>query len=167
MLKFPTATVITSVDQPVVVPFGTAVTYSATIVASSLSPAPTGFMSFLMDSVPVPACTGVPLGVTCTVSGGLVAVSLTAGVHTITANYSGDGTYAAGTGTYTQSVVKAPLAPINITVTATSSPAGPVYSQPVTLTATITGIASGLLSVGDSSVQGGWPIKDRLVNFPR
>lgn len=142
----PTLTVVTSTNQPAQVPYGTSVTYTATVTAPTLvppgaGPAITGTLAFLLDGAPMGgACTAIPLGGTCSAS----AASLIVGPHTISVVYSGDPAYLTSTGTYSQTVLPFPLLPTNITVTTTST----VYSQLSNLTATITGIPTAILSGG-------------------
>jgi uncharacterized protein (TIGR03437 family) len=74
-----------------------------------------------------------PLG-TGSVSGGqatFTTSALTGGSHTIIAQYSGDTTWPAATAIYGQTV------DASVTMTVTASPTGPVFGQPVTLTANV------------------------------
>ena len=156
-----TATYVTSIDQPSPATFGTpvsnpGVTYTVSIQAASMPSTPTGTVSFFVDGNAVGTCSGLTLvngTTTCFVPAGLSGATLFVGTHSITATYSGDGTYlATGAGgsvaqPYSQVIVKYPLAPANLTVTITPV-GGPVFSQSATATATISGISTALLSGG-------------------
>jgi hypothetical protein len=79
------------------------VTFTATVTpAVPISQTPTGTVQFQIDGNPVPG--------TFTLSGGSVSFStpaLTVGTHTITATYSGDGSFLTSSGNFTQTVYSA------------------------------------------------------------
>jgi hypothetical protein len=110
--------------------YGTSVTFTATLTGSN--GAPTGTVAFTDGAN--------ALG-TGTLAAGVATFStatLTAGTHTITATYSGDATYATGTGTVTQVVAMA-----DTTTTLTSSKNPSNVGDGVTFTATVASPAAG------------------------
>ena len=118
------STVISSSDKNS--NLGQSVTFTAS-VKPQYSGIPTGTVEFYAD--------GGPIG-TAAVSNGLASVNvstLTQGNHTIEAEYSGDASFTASLGLFTQKVGKA-----SSTVTLNSSLNPAVYGQAVNLTATVT-----------------------------
>ena len=93
---------------------------------------PTGMVSFVDN--------GVSLGTAVLDAGGsalFTTSALTAGVHPITAQYGGDARSGPSTGSLSQTINKANTT----TVVVSSSPTLAVFGQPVTLTATVSGVA--------------------------
>ncbi len=140
---------------------GDSVTF--TWVLSVLSgPAPTGTADFLDGGTAIPGCSAVPISAStaaCTTS------ALTAGTHTISANYSGDANY--GT-THTAStitqMVQAAAGQFTLTVSKAGSGSGSVTSSPAGIDCGATCAASfgsgtsvTLTAVADSgSTFSGW-----------
>jgi hypothetical protein len=87
-------------SAPIVV--GQSVTFTATVAVTAPGAAtPAGSVSFSADGVGLAGCAGLPVQqgqAACTTGG------LTAGAHTVTAQYSGDGATAASSGSTTQQV---------------------------------------------------------------
>ena len=140
----PSSTALVSSQNPS--PLGTAVTYTATVSGSSGTP--TGTVTFT-DGVTT-LCSG-PVGLTtvngtsadamCTETG----PSMTAGGHSITASYNGDGTYNTSSDSITQTVNTDTTA----TAVTSSLPTGSVVGVPVTYTATVTaGAGESAISPG-------------------
>jgi Bacterial Ig-like domain (group 3) len=134
------STTVTASTNPAT--FGASVTFSANVSGSGATP--TGTVAF-KDS-------GTTIG-TVTLNGGGQATFSTAalatGSHSITAVYSGDGTYGSSTSaTLTQTVNQAPT---STGVTASANPA--TSGTPVTLTATVTsgGTATGTVTFKDGA----------------
>lgn len=139
----PTTTTLTSGLNPS--PFGTAVTFTATVAAAD---AVTGTVSFLDGSVSL--CADVPLTAantaTCTVS------TLALGNHNIVANYSGDAANNDSTANLTQVVKQQPAVVLQV------GPPGAIGGGNVTLTATITattGVPTGTITFFDGTTQVG------------
>jgi uncharacterized repeat protein (TIGR01451 family) len=130
--KDATTTTVTSSANPST--SGQAVTITATVTANPPGAGtPTGTVQFLVDG----AAAGGPVAL----SGGSAQFStnaLSAGAHTITANYSGDANYNVSTGSVNQTVNKDAT-----TTTVTSSPNPSTAGQPVTIAATVTANAPG------------------------
>jgi hypothetical protein len=121
---------------------GDPVTITATVTGVSGEPAPSGTIDFTdggtsisagCDAAAVSTTAGVTTA-TCTTSG------LTVGDHTLHAAYSGDANY--GTGTTAASAYTVDKATPVVTVTANPS-AGSTVGDPVTITATVTGVSGG------------------------
>jgi hypothetical protein len=121
---------VTSTANPSV--FGQPVSFVATVTGGAGQP--TGSVQFGAD--------GANVGTPVTLAGGVATStaisSLAVGVHTVTATYSGDGTYRAATGTLTQAVDAAAS-----TVLVASSANPSVSGQPVHFTATVSAQAPG------------------------
>jgi len=137
--RLSTSTTVVSTLNPSV--FGQNVTFNATVSAASGSP--TGTISFndgasTLATVPV-AAGGASFSTTL----------LSVGPHSITANYSGDANYLAGSSAPVSQVVK--QATSTVTLGTSANPAA--YSQTVNLTATITpqfgGTATGTVTFFD------------------
>ncbi len=127
----PTITVSASDSNPVL---GASVTFTATLVGGA---SPTGTVTFKNGST--------ALG-TGSVSGTTAAFSTTAlsvGVHSITAEYSGDGNNAAAT----SAAVTVTVGQVAPTVTVSASDSNPVLGASVTFTASLAGGASPTGSV--------------------
>lgn len=112
--------------------FGQSVTFTATVTSAG-SGTPTGTITFVYGSTTL--CNAAPLA-------GEVAIcaytSLPAGTDTVTANYSGDANFAAGSGSVVQNVSEAAT-----TTTLAPSLNPSLFSQQVTFTATVTGQFGG------------------------
>ena len=129
-----TGTTLASTSNPSY--YGQSVTFTATV-----SGATTGTMSFY---------DGATLLGTQTVSGGTAALSistLTAGSHTIQANYSGGALYGTSSGTLTQTVDQA-----SSPVALTSSENPSTYGASVQFTATVPADATGNVTFYDGDV---------------
>lgn len=130
-----TTTVVASSVNPSV--FGQPVTFTATVSPSD-AVVPTGTVTFSEGATTLGAVTVAPGGGGSNARAQLQIATLPAsGVgHTIKAQYNGDGTHSASSGTVSQTVVKA-----NTTLTLSSDHAPSVFGQAVSLTATI-GVAA-------------------------
>ncbi len=121
---------VITVSQPASLVYGQTATFTATVSAALAgSGTPTGSVSFVIDGVTKPAVAINSSGVaTVTVSG------LTAGSHTVGANYLGDSNFApiSTTTTVTQTITKA-----TSSVTISSSAPNSSVGQAVTFTATV------------------------------
>lgn len=114
---------------------GQSVTFTATVTGSAGPP--TGTMDFRDGATSIAACSAVPL------SGGSAScatASLSAGGHSITARYSGNGSYNAGTSSPLAQTVNAAAKP-NASILLTSSANPAVAGQSVTFTASLSGSA--------------------------
>jgi large repetitive protein len=112
--------------------WGQSVTFTATI--TPVSPAPTGTVTFQDGGTNIAGCVGKT--VTARVATCATA-ALTVGSHTVTAVYSGNGTYATSTSAPVVQVVST-----GTTTTALASSANPsVSGQTVTYTAAVTAVA--------------------------
>jgi hypothetical protein len=119
-------TAVTTSGSPSVI--GHPVTFTAT-VSSKYGPIPDGDVVTFADGT-------VSLG-SSSLSGGhamFTTSSLSTGLHTITATYSGDATFAPSTGTVRQMVNRSAT-----TISFTSSLTPSIYGQAITFTATVTG----------------------------
>jgi len=135
----PTTTTVMWASNPTVT--GQDPMFSATVAAASPATGmPTGSVTFSItgsDST-TPSCDGGDMvllsGNTamCTLTGGLLAAG---SPFTVTATYSGDSNYATSTGSTSQTVKKA-----TATIGVTSSASSLVNGQPVSFTATVTGV---------------------------
>jgi hypothetical protein len=130
-----TAIAVTSSINPTV--YGQPVSFTALLSAASGLGTPSGQVIFLVDGI------GTPDGpVTLDDTGKATsapAASLSVGVHTITVNYLGNGTFATVEGSLPIQTVNEAAA----TVTVASSTNPSVYGQPVTLSATVSAVAPG------------------------
>jgi large repetitive protein len=135
-----TTTAVTSASNPTVT--GQPVSFTATVAPVLPSTGvPTGTVTFSITgtggSVPCDGGTNTVMldgsdMAQCSVAAGLLAAG---SPYTVSAAYSGDTNYAASTGTTTQDVSRA-----TATIGVTSSVSSPVSGQPISFTATITGI---------------------------
>jgi hypothetical protein len=123
--------------------FGQGVSFTATVSAASGSGTPTGTVQFSIDGTSF----GSPVNLAGGVAASGVISSLAVNNHTIQAIYSGDNTFAGGSGTFTQTVGKA-----NTSTVLTSSGAASVYGQNVAFTATI-GVSAPGAGTPTGSVQ--------------
>lgn len=127
-----TTTVVTANLNPAV--FGQSVTFTAT-VNESLTGTPTGTVTFTIDGV-----AQSPVTVNGSAQATLALATLSAGSHTVSATYNGDGTFTASTGSLpTQVVNKA-----STTTTLASSLNPATSGQSVTFTATVVAVAPGV-----------------------
>jgi uncharacterized repeat protein (TIGR01451 family) len=126
------STTVTSSANPSV--FGQAVTFTATVRAVAPgSGTPTGTVQFFDNGASI----GAPVELTAG-SASVTTSMLSAGDHTITAEYAGDGNFNASTGSIVQTVNRAGTA---TSVTSNVNPS--VFGQPVTFTAAVTAVAPG------------------------
>lgn len=93
---------------------------------------PTGNVQFYADGSPI----GSPVAIDAGGNATSPVTSLLVGSHTITANYTGDGDFSGGAGTYNQSVAAAQA---NVALTATPNPS--VTGQSVTFQASVSAAA--------------------------
>ncbi|MFI9260437.1 beta strand repeat-containing protein, partial [Streptomyces sioyaensis] len=122
-----TATTVASAPDPSVV--GELVSFTATVApVSPGAGTPTGTVTFVIDGGGGGTLTGTLSGGTTTVS----TSTLDAGVHNVTATYSGDADFSASSGTDTQTVNQA-----STTTAVTSAPDPSVFGEAVTFTATV------------------------------
>ena len=140
----PTTTTLAAEPSSATVVSGQPVTYTAT-VGSTYPGTPTGTVSFYDGST--------PLGSAATLNAqGQASIQATPAVggHSITAVYSGDGTFATSTSAALSQTV---LAPTTATLTANPS-SSPVYGEPVTYTVNVTssyGTPSGTVDFYDGA----------------
>jgi hypothetical protein len=130
----PTSTAITSI-QPSAPTFGQPITFTATVTPITLVVGPSGTITFSVDGVPQ-----APSPVVLTDDGfvGLAtftASGLTAGVHTITASYSGDVSFDPSV----SQVFSVTVGQASTTTTLAALPDPAVVGQPLTLTAAVSG----------------------------
>ncbi|WP_190146294.1 Ig-like domain-containing protein, partial [Streptomyces glebosus] len=129
----PTTTTVTSFPDPSV--FGQPVTFTATVApVPPGSGIPTGTVTFVISGTGGGTLTAPLVGGTASVT----TSSLGVGPHTVTATYSGSGSFAPSSGTDTQTVNKA-----STTTTVISAPDPSAVGQPVTFTATVAPVAPG------------------------
>ncbi len=115
------------------VQLGNSVSFTASLTAGVNVPAPTGTVTFADGTT--------NLG-TASLSRGSATFStaaLAAGVHGITATYSGDATYGGSTSATVDVTVEAAAT----TTSLTDSPSAPIYGESVTLTASVSGSQAG------------------------
>jgi hypothetical protein len=133
-----TSTALTSNANPTV--SGQSVTFTAIVsVQSPGAGTPTGMVQFQIDGQNVSGAIALNTSGTASFS----MTSLAVGTHTVTASYSGDGSFASSTGSLTGGQSVNPK-PVTSTMTAVSSSGNPsVSGQSVTFTATISIMAPG------------------------
>ncbi|MEU4684224.1 beta strand repeat-containing protein, partial [Streptomyces xinghaiensis] len=129
-----TTTVVGSSPDPSV--FGETVTFTATITPAGAGPVPTGTVTFTISGGEGGGSFTVPVDASGTAA--LTLDTLGVATHTVTADYSGDGTYDPSSGSDTHLVNQAATL-----VQVTSSPDPSVSGQEVTLTANVLPIAPG------------------------
>ncbi|HLJ96344.1 MAG TPA: Ig-like domain-containing protein, partial [Gemmataceae bacterium] len=116
---------------------GEMVCFTATVsplaTGSTQGGVPTGMVTFFDGSTTLGQAPLSTAGGVTTAS--FSTASLSAGAHTITASYSGDGSFLTSSGIWTQTVSTAST--IGTTTTVTSSTNAARYGQPVTFTATV------------------------------
>ena len=134
---------------------GIAVTLTASVsAAASGSNVPSGTVQFLVDNTPVGAAGTLSSGSTSYV---LATTSLSAGVHLLTAAYSGDTSYAGSRGALYLTVVAAPsagdfsLSPVNSAVTVAS---GGTATGIVFTVASLNGFSGNVTLSASSSTSG-------------
>ncbi len=140
-----TTTSLASLPNPAT--FGQQVAFAAAVIASSGTSTPTGSVVFLDGTTPMgSAAVGGDGTATFTTSG------LATGTHLFTAQYSGDGTFAASaSAALSQTITKG-----STTTALTSTPNPSNSGQPVTLTATISpATATGTVQFFDGSTFAG------------
>ena len=144
-----TATTLASIPNPSVV--GQAVTYTATI-----NPAPDGgTVTFLDGTTVIVGCSGKPIS-----AGGLAsctAAASTAGTHEISAQYSGNDTYAASSGALSQTVNTASTTTrLSLQVTFMGGVLKFVYTATVSVNAPGAGNPTGTVTfkVGNTTIAG-------------
>lgn len=155
------------------IPFGTATAnFSANIVYTGSGIAPTGGLTFKVDSgtVVTATCVGSSSPLTCTYSGYNTS-GLAVGAHTITATTIADGNYAAATGSNTLTVMPLPTIVFTVpnhhtqdaafSVSASSNSSGAisysVVSGPATIvgsTVTLTGVAGMVVLKASQAASG-------------
>jgi hypothetical protein len=169
---------------PVTIAVGTATAnLSATIVYSGTGVAPSGGLTFQVDSgaVVTATCVGSSSPVTCTYSGYNTS-SLAVGPHTIKATTIADGNYASASGTNTLTVQPLPTIVFTVpnhhtqdspfTVTATSNSSGAftytVVSGPATIvgnTVTLTGAAGTVTLQASQAASGSYAAGSQNASF--
>ena len=104
VIRFVTSTGVTSSAASTV--FGTPVTFTATVTSAGAG-TPTGAVTFFSDGSPITDCTqgAEPVALNGSAQAQCTTSGLTAGSHAITVSYSGDGTFAAGTGALPTQIV--------------------------------------------------------------
>jgi autotransporter-associated beta strand protein len=129
-----TQTYVTSSLNPS--PSGQPITFTATVapVVGLRTPTPTGIVTFLDGTSPLSTARLSPAGT----ASFTTSTVLTAGPHSITAVYSGDMNFTTSTSAPLVQTVNPALA---TTIRLTSSLNPSVFSQPITLAATVTAVA--------------------------
>ena len=145
--RLATSTLVSSDLNPS--PFGTLVTFSATVSPEndSLGTIPTGFVQWKVDGVAV----GGPVALDASGMAGMASASLTAGHRAVRAVYLGSPAYGGSTSpTYLQTVRK-----VLPSGTVVSDPAGPLAygSKPITLTASFVNPIAPAGSLAPGEVQ--------------
>jgi hypothetical protein len=162
---------------------GVAANLSARIAYAGTGNAPTGGLTFRVDSgVTVTAtCSGSSSPLTCTYTG-YNTTGLASGSHTITATTIADGNYAVATGTNTLTVMTLPTIVFSVpnhhtqdspfTVTATSNSSGAitysVVSGPATIagnTVTLSGLAGTVTLQASQAANGSFPAGTQNTSF--
>jgi large repetitive protein len=136
-----TSTTVTSSSNPTV--SGQPVDFTATVAPTSpATGTPTGSVTFSITGTGGGSATCDTTGDTVPLTGDVASCDIGAGLlaqytaYTVSATYSGDSNFVTSTGSVSQNVDKA-----TATIAVTSSAPGSIYTgQPVTFTATITGI---------------------------
>ena len=123
-------------------------------VTSAAVGTPTGTVQFFDGATPL-----ATVAIDQTGTAVVAKISLGAGVHFLSADYSGDSNFAGSQGTYTETVNAPPPPAPNPTTTSISSSANPsVFGQTVTITASVavtSGVATGSVTftIGSTSTQ--------------
>jgi len=105
--QIPTTTLLTSAPNPSIP--GQSVTLTATV--SSASGSPTGTVAFADHRTAFPGCASIAVNAG---AASCLTATLTAGNHPLTAQYSGDATFAASRGSHTQTVNAASARLVNL-----------------------------------------------------
>lgn len=156
-----TSTTVTSSLDPSVV--GQNVVFTATVAAVAPGAGlPTGSVTFTVDGVPL-----APVALNASGQASFSTAGLSAGNHTITAQYSGDVTFLSSTSpAFTQTVDRA------ATATTLTTPGSSVFGQPVVFTATVTvpqpgaGQPTGTVSFFDgAALLGSAPLVGNTATF--
>jgi len=155
----PTVTATTSQTPSV---FGQSVTFSASLTAALANTA-TGTVQWMDGSNPIGSAANVS-----SAAASMPITTLSAGTHSITAVYSGDGNFTAATSSpITQVVNKATLGLggwANLTLTSSLNPS--VYQNGVTFTATVPSGATGSIAFMDATTTlGAVPITGTTATF--
>lgn len=115
------------------VQLGNNVSFTATVTAGTQTPAPTGTVTF-SDGTTILSTTSLSSS-----SATYTTSALAAGVHAVSATYSGDATYIGSTSATVDVTVN-----VGATSTAiTAAPSSPIYGESVTLSATVSGAQAG------------------------
>ena len=129
-----TTSTTTLVSAPSPAPVGTNVTFTATVTGLG----PTGAVSFQEGGVALTGCASIALiGTGITRAAACNTSSLAVGVHSVIANYSGDGANASSSSTPRSQVINPQIASTSTTLVGSPNPA--TVGSNVTLTATVTG----------------------------
>jgi Big-like domain-containing protein len=147
-----TTTLLTSSPSPS--NYGQTITFTATVTPASGTSTPTGGVTFMDGSTILGSSTLNASGIAT-----LLVPGLAVGSHSITAQYSGDTSFAGSTSTVLTQVVN--LAPTTTTLTSSRNPSNP--GQRVTFTATVSAAAAtgvvqffdGLTLLGSANLSGG------------
>ena len=128
-----TTTTFTSASPPSPQPFGTAVTFTATVTQSTTSPLPTGTVTFMDGTTVLGTGTLSNVAGVATATYTTAATQLIGGTHSITAVYGGDPNFIGSTsGSFTDTIT-----PLATTITVASSGSPTTYGQLVVFTATV------------------------------
>jgi Bacterial Ig-like domain (group 3)/FG-GAP-like repeat len=125
------------------VPLGTSVTFTATVDGANLlgvPPVPTGTVTFFDGSTALGSPVALSSSGTYTAAAALSTSSLTAGTHSITAQYSGDANYVSSTSAVLIEVVGQSG---SVTSTPTSSANPSTFGLSVTFSTTVSSTVSG------------------------
>jgi hypothetical protein len=136
--KRASTTTVTSSLNPSI--YGDAVTFTMTVTPTDVGPTPTGTVQLVVDG----ANSGAPVSLvagTATATLSNLDATVAGTPHTITAVYSGDGTYLGGTSDPLDQVV----AKAATTTVVSALPAAPVFGQTVNLTARVSPAQVGVL----------------------
>jgi hypothetical protein len=151
----PSSTTTSLIASPNPATTAQAVTLTATVTAAS--GAPTGTITFFDGATSLGSATANGSG-----AASLAIPSLTAGIHNLTAHYSGNTTLNASTSSNFAEVVNAPAA-ATTTTTLVASPNPAITNQSVTLTATVTA-SSGKATGTVTFLDGGTSVGSGTVN---
>jgi hypothetical protein len=136
--------------------FGQSVTFTATVsVTAPGAGTPTGTFSFLDGGNPIAGCTGVAIAAG---QAQCVTTALTAGNHTITAAYSGDGNFSTSTGSLTGNPQVVNKASTTTGLTSSQNPAPLGTNITFTATLAVTAPGAGTPTGTFSFLDGGNPI---------
>ncbi len=139
VIRFATSTGVTSSSASTV--FGNPVTFTATVTSAGAG-TPSGGVTFESDGSPISDCVqgAEPVALDGSAQAQCTTSSLTAGSHTITASYGGDGAFAASTGALPTQIVNQGASQV-----AVSSSINPTtFGQSTTFTAHVSAVAPAL-----------------------